>query len=1765
MSKWDKTYFKPDMLNDINRNELLGLAESIDSNRIKEYSIKHKIPLSVFDDNGNNLIHKIIENDSNLEIHKLNVIKFLVNNGVSPDSPNSDNTTPLHLACQKQYSKIIKYLLDINSNPNYPDNIGMTPFHYLLSGKITNCPDKKEIKNFFTKSGEKPKKIPEDEMEKATKILYDLIINNNDNHLKSINNLMKNILINSDEIKKYKSTIVEKLTNYKGSNDKTNMLIEIKEIYKPIEDRIKNNALKKFKNFNDIENIKIHQKEKESYPMDGDLSILENSDPKEAIKKEMEKSIESLKKNIENSKYPNVNNFVKFHNSNYDEVEFTNNVRGGVEYTLDDDDKFHDLHQLALNGKCSVVDFENKVMMPLYDKTENIGTFDYKHHLIVNTSILNITEIKRILDDRNKNYNQCIDELLIPLNANNLPETNTNPNLDLVLKDYFKKHFEKLYVDIPFKGLNTDLNDQNNFKATIDWDKWKEIIDLNKKRLDKNDINYKTTWLFNMFSLISRHYSGNKELELQHILLIAAHGNYTTDMKLSIAQAMKIMIIGDSNVQDSIISKNGFGTDPGNNNANDYNGRNLYDIIPAWIYLLLSDDSTENVIDNCTKENFLITNNENLESLIVNIVSYFKNGSINTDKLKWIPSVFRNSENTNSEKIIDGIVTYYDSMEQKPLSQNIADTISIIRYYETLKNTKEIYDNNTNNNVNPDLKKIILKKLVSLGQTKLPLLPPLNTPDMEKLDYKKDFVKKDNIYKTLFGEDKRIENITEYLYPSNSLTIRESEYNKSIGNNHILARLLGLKLLQISPVTENGIAIQFYHYELEKNKPREIPLGNPTIIRQNLNNGNHPEIKSYRSRYMLILYSIIRNIKRMLNKVYNSLYSLVSELPQRGKHFGKVMPIYFPVLNELLSQQDFYLRLIKKQKLEDDKTYDQKNYYTEFFKELYNYKDPFNMSKFTQDINNLNSQYYLYYYFSDKDPIKIPKFFFYQLPAGNKYSNFLQYDFDTEKLLDNDITDNITNLDDSTNITNLGNYNYNNTSCYECVLNKVRNGDSFVATTVIEKGMKRNKNSELPPALEENVYEIYKFGLIKIIMKTLDKITDINDFSKLNPELKYINIDNKNKEISSKFNLAKKIETIVQGIAKHELNVTISKNIENIFKLAKEVTPITDFKKMLNITPPKFSINFTNIKILNNYANTFDTTDDKQKKFLFNFYNISKKPDELNRFFLYPNDYTNLYLMNKFSCLCIKEESIENFLNNYGKPFMIDNQKCTPIHYLLKNYYAKGLEKLESNKVDIKFCDNNNKIILNSPLDYFINEYKNHIDKFNGGNDTDYYKCFKNNSNNNKYKLKHFIMNQYEEIKDMILANENFGNNIIRNLDTSFIMAQYLTQEYLTEYFIKYDNKFDDYDKKLEFNDSNNFFIKYLKDNQISENDKNLFLEDIKTDLKEKQKLLKEREEKLDKVNPKPTTIINEINGNISKIKTTLSKLGSPTMVKLSITVNTYVEIIKNYSELLNKDFDKNHGAYMSAWNNFLKEDKDNILPKFIINKENELLKKISENKTIEKDEIEKLNKPYEVWSEISKEYFENEKYLTDNETIKFAFDMLKHLTKNIICYNIELMMRKVIFSHIQINYPENELNDYISIIDYILGRNYLYESNTHVGATKSEKKLLSILYEDLSEKFVKNAVDYFYNDQDDKVSQVTNSETTSEILTSFFELLSISEVYSIPKNSQAMNILINDVTSYFDTFINKLIENWLIVFENQMRFVINQERILDCLSKMLE
>ena len=134
-------------------SEIFNIAEEMNSYDLKQFSIINKIPLTVTQNNGNNLIHEIINSDDNTknEQKRLTLIKFLVNEGVNPDAPNSNNNTPLHFACEKQYEKIIKYLLKIGADPNYHDNIGMTPFHYLLSGKIDLCPPDRDVKDFIPK------------------------------------------------------------------------------------------------------------------------------------------------------------------------------------------------------------------------------------------------------------------------------------------------------------------------------------------------------------------------------------------------------------------------------------------------------------------------------------------------------------------------------------------------------------------------------------------------------------------------------------------------------------------------------------------------------------------------------------------------------------------------------------------------------------------------------------------------------------------------------------------------------------------------------------------------------------------------------------------------------------------------------------------------------------------------------------------------------------------------------------------------------------------------------------------------------------------------------------------------------------------------------------------------------------------------------------------------------------------------------------------------------------------------------------------------------------------------------------------------------------------------------------------------------------------------------------------------------------------------------------------------------------------------------
>ena len=151
------------------------------------------------------------------------------------------------------------------------------------------------------------------------------------------------------------------------------------------------------------------------------------------------------------------------------------------------------------------------------------------------------------------------------------------------------------------------------------------------------------------------------------------------------------------------------------------------------------------------------------------------------------------------------------------------------------------------------------------------------------------------------------------------------------------------------------------------------------------------------------------------------------------------------------------------------------------------------------------------------------------------------------------------------------------------------------------------------------------------------------------------------------------------------------------------------------------------------------------------------------------------------------------------------------------------------------------------------------------------------------------------------------------------------------------------------------------------------------------------------------------------------------------------------------------------------------------------------------------------------------------------------------------MIIRKVLYQNFQQKYPESNSVDLIRKIDHVL--------KSENKDFKEGKTILDILYQVVAPKLVKNSINFF-KDKYDK--QTFNFESTKEILENFFELFTITEPIKINKQDTVYKIFNNEIINYFDTITSKIIVNWLVVIENQFKFIINQKRILNCIVKML-
>ena len=414
------------------------------------------------------------------------------------------------------------------------------------------------------------------------------------------------------------------------------------------------------------------------------------------------------------------------------------------------------------------------------------------------------------------------------------------------------------------------------------------------------------------------------------------------------------------------------------------------------------------------------------------------------------------------------------------------------------------------------------------------------------------------------------------------------------------------------------------------------------------------------------------------------------------------------------------------------------------------------------------------------------------------------------------------------------------------------------------------------------------------------------------------------------------------------------------------------------------------------------------------------------------------------------------------------------------------------------------KIIFDKQLIYYnvndVNENENSFIHSELTNHADKMKSSKNKKLSYLNTLKNFTKIYFDDVKIKIQYDESYGNNILYNLENSFSICFYLINEYITK-TIYSDSFLLNKLKELLTIDTYDRTINYLS--IIANNNKNdLYDNDI--DL-----------------------ILNNYNKNDKASK----------YIELNINET---DIIKAYTKIIDA---KGYGVYSNLWNTLLTDE--------ILKDSNDLslikILELSVDININNKNIEIIDIYFDYATKIAISYFESSKFTNINMHLLFIYDILIHLTKIVICFGIEIITRRIIFSHLKnvyIDYNDSDLN---GVIDR------LFQKNIEL----TNKTFIDILYTDLPELLVKNSV-FIFKDTDDKNS--FEIQSISEILQKVFDQLNSNIEVVILEDIIMDNLKIN-VANYFELFTTQTINSWYIICENTFKFIINHGRIFKTLK----
>lgn len=1281
--------------NDI--GELFNRIENMNIHEIKTFSLQNKLPLYITDSNGNNLIHHVLLNNdvTKTEIQKLNIIKYLYNENVNPDQPNSDNITPLHLTCKYQLESITNYFINLGCNVNYQDNNGNTCLHYLLSGKYSIYKNL-ENKSLFSLS----KKINDktEDLLDLKKELWKII--KEEDFFKQVEKTLESSVGQSTETRDLLVDFVDKLVKNDLSLNKKN---ELEQLQFLVSSKI-------------IDYINLIKRKWNGYDIPLDIEVHTNDDL---------------------TSWPPSNNY------NFNDLKLIRNYNFDIEIKNDVNDKIDDILELLTPEKI-FEKYENiyedynplkkKLGVSLVNNLELVPNFLYPNNKLDPNNF-----DKSKYDEINKIFS--LDFITSADNIINL-DTNTfiggNYMIDITMpsdKDKFKDSIyddnfdKKQYIDniidkyIVIDGLiatflkkyifdNNDYNDElENLLETYKNHVYYKCL-LQAKKYDY--LKKKGKWLY---SFITLYYLVNRvppviELSIPYelIIIICSLIHNTT-----IQYACKnyfISIILNNNLDNTI--------------------ENLKSILKNWISFLFSD-KTDDI------NNFDEFNNFD------NMIEYFF-----SDNKKQINNQLDSENKVKYENMLSSelICLYlkqeYEKLTEKPLLQHLVDTISILRFIEI----------NSESNIVETSKKLLM--YMNQGDNN----SISNLIDLQNDIFKSEFILLD--FKKLFSpgdiDFRKIYNLTYNFTPSTIYFILDDIDNFK-RKKYIEAKCLGLQYLGVLdeinvPSYTNNHTLLLLEYVKSRNNTYKSTnyfdiIGNVyrPLTKKNLSNFIHKKLNVIIKFQNYILSNsnglTLKDIFEDLKDDYTS------------KHYDKILPVYYPILHTL------------------------NQHFTFLFNEggeMISYKRNNKLYDLSKKLNDLNSYVYLIHYlnsykFEDGKKFKIPKFFYYSLPEEDdiKTDYYMFSKSNEDNILDYDSSDQETDIGNIEK--NEQNYIFNNRNIsYRDILDNI--SMTTLKSKIKDEYYRATRKNKLPPSFIRNLGEFFRFNSIEIIISILDKYKqgNLNSINKIINEsiLKnkdtddYLNIQNK--EIDQYFILAKIAEEILKSYFEYKVDKIGIKIFSEL--LDKNGYKNTFLNKKLNKVDvlnllQKDDLDF-NDKIIK------ETPDENLYDLIINlpideayypFSEPTKKTDSrIIKMIDYTDDYSTLNLFNTKYEITINNNIFKE-LNKVSNKTILNLENRNFIEPLLKSLNVDMIKELVSEDSEL----------LKTFYNDIENKYKIHKNQF------------ENEHKEINNQIDSFTFTQYKEIEELIFANEDFNNNILRNLRLSFNVCAYITIHFISE------------------------------------------------------------------------------------------------------------------------------------------------------------------------------------------------------------------------------------------------------------------------------------------------------------------------------------------------------------------------------------------------